>query len=65
LDVTSSDLVLRLAKPALFYQRRYVFSTHSYKLFGTTGIARGIRMTKTAAVAVTMPLLLQINPTHA
>jgi len=37
---------LRLAKPALFYQRRYVFSTHSYKLFGTTGIARGIRMTR-------------------
>jgi hypothetical protein len=37
---------LRLANPLYFIRWRYVFSTHSYKLFGTTGIARGILITK-------------------
>ena len=35
---------MRLANLHLFYQRGFFFSTHSCKLFGTTGIARGIRL---------------------
>jgi hypothetical protein len=34
--------------PLYFIRGGMFFSTHSYKLFGTTGIARGIQITKKA-----------------
>ena len=32
MDTASSDMILRLAKPALFFQMEVFFLTHSYKL---------------------------------